>query len=252
MMPTRNRASVLCGAVMTVAALALGGCSSSTTGGGTTAAASTTARVAQTTAAAPLKKLDPLDFVYTKSTETASYTETSAASPYTDMTDPEVSPFTLLATCLGTKPELPTAAADGAALSLNDGETTVNSNVEIVSPAQRARDDKTLRDPRFAPCLEQKYIDDVKGGGEPNDTVHWGDSKLVNVRVPAGASGHVMINLPILGNATNQQLETMVIDIVFLSSGQVESQFAVTSLSSPAEDVVTAGTAQLAAKLKQQ
>ncbi|MBL7490386.1 hypothetical protein I6A60_33955 [Frankia sp. AgB1.9] len=225
----------------------------STVGANSAASTSTAPRTAEASVAALSEKLDPLAFVYAQATETKSFTVTSAASAYSDMTDPVISPFRLLATCLDTTVEPPIAAGDGVALSLNDGEIAVNSSTQIVSPAQRARDDETLRDPRFASCLQQTLVDEVKSAGEPNETVHWGEvGPNTNVRIPPGASARVLFAVPILDNATNQQLAAAVIDVVFLSSGQVEDQLTVTSLSNPANDLMLAATAQVAGKLKQQ
>ncbi|WP_157734770.1 hypothetical protein [Pseudofrankia inefficax] len=250
-MLTRIRAGWAGAAVAAVAVFTLCSCGS-TVGANSATSASTAPRTAEASVATSSKKLDPLAFVYAQGAETKSFTVTSAASAYSDLTDPDISPFRLVATCLGTTVEPPIAAGDGVGLSLNDGEVAVNSSTQIVSPAQRARDDETLRDPRFGSCFQQTLVDWVKGAGEPNDAVHWGEVAPRNARVPAGASARVLFALPILDNATNQQVQVMVIDVVFLSSGQIEDQLSVTSLANPANDLVLTATAQMAGKLKQQ
>jgi len=246
MLSSSHRAGLRCVAVTGVAALSfvIAGCSSS----GDASAPRTSVGPATTTPSASptVNALDPLNFVYSKAVETASYTVTSRAKT-DDVNDPEASPFTDIESCMGVKTDLPMAAADGAELTLDDQQITLDSGAQIVSPALLARQQQEMADPRFVPCVQKVLVDTISEGGG----VHLGDLTRRNVPVPSGALARVSFAFPVSDDASGQT-RNYIVDLVFLGSRQVENQVLVISSSGAIDGLVTSATAQLVAKLKQQ
>ncbi|MBL7549301.1 hypothetical protein I6A60_15615 [Frankia sp. AgB1.9] len=74
-----------------------------------------------------------------------------------DPTGPNASLFLKIDSCMGNTVGTPSAVASGPRLIQQSGQavTSVNSQVEIVTPEQRAGHVKELRDQRLTGCLGQ-------------------------------------------------------------------------------------------------
>ncbi|WP_157488825.1 hypothetical protein [Pseudofrankia sp. DC12] len=237
---TSRRARATVTAVALAVSAALAGCST----GDDPKADSTAPSQASVSAA----KLDPMDYVYTQGPETAAFTVDQSSAGAGDPTSHDKAIFLDIDGCMGQNVGAPSAVATGPTLTSQDRITSVDSNAEIVTPAQRAAHLKELTDPRLDGCIKKLMGQSAGSGGSQDDTI--ASLTWRTAQVPAGALARVAYT----GQVTSSGVRTSVyLDVVFLGAGRVENEVAFFSASRPPDEtLVSAVSAQLAAKLKSQ
>jgi hypothetical protein len=242
---TSRRSQATAAAVALAFSAGLAGCS---TGSTPTAGTTTPGTPAPSVASVSTAKLDPMDYVYTQGPETAAFKLDQSSAGAGNPTSHDDAIFLDIDSCMGQNVGAPTTVATGPTLTSQDGFTSVDSNAEIVTTAQRAAHLQELKDPRLDGCIKKLMGQSSGSGTSQNDTI--ASLTWRTAPVPAGALARVAYTGQVTASGTRT---SVYLDVVFLGAGRVENEVALFSaVRPPDETLVSAVTAQLAAKLKSQ